>query len=240
MGYTVLLADNESIFRKEFSIYLKTLDGVSEVIVAENGREAILKASEHNIDFMFLNANLTNTDGCTVAAILKKSQPNIKLIMLSYMHNEDALKFYSLLGACHCLAKPFDFENVQVIWDTLRNNNKNSNAKLYNLKDVEELLIQIGCSKNLVGFKYLCAAIKLASDKNSNNYKIADIYSELALSFNTSHCNIERSIRYVIEHAWNHPNPSAHSQCIFGSICEKNHNRPTNKEFIVKTISYCQ
>lgn len=240
MGYTVLLADDESVFREEFGIYLGSLDGVGEVILAENGDDALLKASHTPVDFMFISPTLKKHDGCSVAAILKESQPNLKLIILSYMSNEDAFSFYNLLGACHCLIKPFDFEDVKVIWNLLRKNKTINNTKSVKLNVVDNFLIQIGFSKDLVGFKYLCAAIKLVQDKNSSNYKIADIYAELALIFNTSHCNIERSIRYVIENAWNNNAAYVQNHCIFSDICEKNHNRPTNKEFIVKAISYCQ
>lgn len=237
MGYTVLLADEDKSFRDTFGTYLKGLGDVEEVILAQDGRDALAKAEHTVFDFAFINAIMSKVDGCVVGATLKRNQPALKLIMLSCMCNEDTQKLYGRLGSAHCFAKPFNFEDVRVLWSILKESQQQSSRSLDNSERIRNLLIRLGCCEHLAGFAYLCEAVKLVEKSDNRNYKISALYAELAELFQTSPYNVERNIRYVIEQAWNVQTEDELKRR-FGQEFTANDNRPTNKDFIAGVLKY--
>ena len=106
-----------------------------------------------------------------------------------------------------------------------------------NKKDLDstitDLLLSLSILPHLKGFNYLKYSIYLSlTDDHYTKVGITKgIYPDTAKLFQTTTCNVERSIRIAIEHCFNNT-PTEFLKSIFGSIVNSNINRLTNIEFI--------
>lgn len=65
-------------------------------------------------------------------------------------------------------------------------------------KSVKEVLIELGITPNLSGFRYICMAIELISTSKENVRVIDGLYTKIAEEFNTTIGGVERAIRYAV------------------------------------------
>lgn len=71
-------------------------------------------------------------------------------------------------------------------------------------KEIKNILIQLGVTPNLKGYKYLCTAISLTiSDNNLINNVTKQLYPTVATLHGDKTSCIERSIRHAIKVAFN-------------------------------------
>lgn len=79
-----------------------------EVTGAANGYEAIEKIKETSFDLVICDIRMAGMDGLDTLATLKKSQPELKsIIMTGYASTEDPIRAIKL-GVNDYLFKPFD------------------------------------------------------------------------------------------------------------------------------------
>ena len=100
-------------------------------------------------------------------------------------------------------------------------------------RTTRQLLTALGIPAQHIGYRCLCLAIPYYA-RNPAQAITKELYPSISrkLSYGTS-AAVERSIRYVIEAAWNHRNQKVWSACF------PNHTRrPTNKEFITTLAQY--
>lgn len=110
------------------------------------------------------------------------------------------------------------------------------NTNKISIADITEVLSTLGMPANLLGYKYLRAAIQMAvknPDLLSSITKV--IYPTVAKEFGTTASNVERSIRHAIEVAWDRGDiERLHNR--FGYSVDPNRGRPTNAEFISRIV----
>lgn len=105
MGYTVLVADDESEIRQLLRLYLEK-DGY-QVVEAENGIQAVNLLAKEEIDLALLDIMMPGMDGYQVLRKIRENS-NIPVVILS-AKNQDVDKILGLdLGADDYLSKPFN------------------------------------------------------------------------------------------------------------------------------------
>ena len=105
----ILIVEDDISVRNLMVTTLKTHD--YRYLVAENGAEAILEASSHNPDVVFLDLGLPDMDGIEVIRKIR-SWSNMPIIVIS-ARSEDMDKIEALdAGADDYLTKPFSVEEL--------------------------------------------------------------------------------------------------------------------------------
>lgn len=104
----VLLADDEGMVRAGVASILATDPGIAVVAEAADGREAVDLARAHTPDLALLDIRMPVLDGLAAATELRRTLPELKLIMLTTF-DEDAYVARALsLGASGFLLKASD------------------------------------------------------------------------------------------------------------------------------------
>lgn len=111
----VLLVDDEREFVQTLSERLMMRDMGSAV--AYDGESAIDMVNEHAPEVMILDLNMPGIDGIEVLRRVKKTSPEIEVIILTGHGSEDDRKVCMDLGAFDYLHKPVD---IEVLSKTLR------------------------------------------------------------------------------------------------------------------------
>ena len=102
----VLIVDDAVFIRLTLKTMLER-NGYQVVGEAANGLEAIAKYSELKPDLVTMDITMPQMDGITALKAIKKIDPNAKVIMLSALGQESALKEAILSGASQFIVKPF-------------------------------------------------------------------------------------------------------------------------------------
>ena len=78
----VLVVDDIGIIRRHFRTLLSNL-GCEEIIEATNGVEAMVKASQHKPDLIFLDLLMPVMNGYEALPKLRESCPNARIVIVS-------------------------------------------------------------------------------------------------------------------------------------------------------------
>ena len=106
----VLFVDDEEEFVKSLAERLRMRDLGSEI--ALNGKEALAKLGEKLPDVMILDFHLPGIDGLTVLEQVKKTYPEVQVIMLTAHGTPEVQKKARDLGAFDYLQKPVGIDKV--------------------------------------------------------------------------------------------------------------------------------
>lgn len=130
----VLVVEDDLPIRNLMVTTLKTHD--YKYLTAQNGEEAVMMASSHNPDVVFLDLGLPDLDGIDVIRRIR-SWSNMPIIVIS-ARSEDSDKIEALdAGADDYLTKPFSVEEllarlrVTVRRLALMNNDNNADSAIY-------------------------------------------------------------------------------------------------------------
>lgn len=105
----VLVVEDDGMIRNLMMTTLK-MNGYS-YLLASNGKEAIMEASCHNPDVVFLDLGLPDMDGMAVIQMIR-SWSNVPIVVVS-ARSEDDDKIQALdAGADDYLTKPFSVEEL--------------------------------------------------------------------------------------------------------------------------------
>ena len=130
----VLVTEDDAPVRNLITTTLRTHD--YKYLTAQNGAEAIMMASSHNPDVLFLDLGLPDMDGIDVIRRIR-SWSNMPIIVIS-ARSDDADKIEALdAGADDYLTKPFSVEEllarlrVTIRRLALMNGGKNADSSTY-------------------------------------------------------------------------------------------------------------
>ncbi len=130
----ILVVEDDAPVRNLMSITLKTHE--YKYLTAPTGREAVMLASSHNPDVVFLDLGLPDMDGVEVIRQIR-SWSNMPIIVIS-ARSEDEDKISALdAGADDYLTKPFSVEEllarlrVTIRRLSMMNNSKNTDNSVY-------------------------------------------------------------------------------------------------------------
>lgn len=105
MSFKILIADDEARIRKLVSDFLKNSGYYA--VEAEDGREALQIIQEQEIDLMILDVMMPHYDGWAVCREVRRTNPDIPIIMLTARGEESDQVFGFELGADEYVTKPF-------------------------------------------------------------------------------------------------------------------------------------
>lgn len=113
----VLLAEDNKINQTIFLAMMKTT--FAEVIVAENGKEAVELAKEHQPQIIFMDIQMPIMDGLEANRQLKQNQLLMPIVALTANVMDSDIQVYQQQGFAQYLPKPLE---MQALYDCLNSN----------------------------------------------------------------------------------------------------------------------
>lgn len=108
---TVLVVDDEAHIRKYVTLIVKTL-GITSIIEATNGAEAIATYEREKPDLVLLDVNMPQIDGIETLRRLKQIDPDAVVIMLTSLANRQTIEGALELGAANYIRKDTPREEI--------------------------------------------------------------------------------------------------------------------------------
>lgn len=125
---TVLIADDEKLFLSSLKEGLLAFADEFSVITAANGRRALEKLNEHDVDLVVTDLKMPEMDGFQLLAHMVKDFPHIPVVVMTAFGTPDIEKNIQELEVFDYLEKPID---LQLLADKIRNGiNKHSDGHL--------------------------------------------------------------------------------------------------------------
>ena len=109
---SVLIVDDEFGVRESLRIVLKN---DYEVFLAKNAEEAFSQAKKHSPDVVLLDIILPDLDGLKVLERIKQDDPNMIVIMVTALRNEQTALEAKRLKANSYVTKPFNIDELRLI-----------------------------------------------------------------------------------------------------------------------------
>ena len=109
----LLIVDDESDIREFARNFFKKRK--IEVLVASGGRQALDLIAKENPDLILLDIRMEEITGIEVLRELRKTNPSIKVIMVSGVEDEETVKEANALGVIGYIHKPFILEELEKI-----------------------------------------------------------------------------------------------------------------------------
>ena len=106
-GYKVLVIDDSNTIRRSAEIFLK--QGGHEVLLAEDGFDALSKVNDHKPHLIFCDILMPRLDGYQTFAIIKRNArfSNVPVVMLSSKDGVFDKARGRMVGSQDYLTKPF-------------------------------------------------------------------------------------------------------------------------------------
>ncbi len=111
MAKRALVVDDSPYIQKELGKILER-NGCQVVATAANGLEAVKKYREVQPDFVTMDLVMPQMGGLQALVLLRKLDPEARVIMVSSMAGKDKIMECARAGARHYILKPFDEEKV--------------------------------------------------------------------------------------------------------------------------------
>jgi DNA-binding NarL/FixJ family response regulator len=108
----VLLADDHTLVRAGFRTLLQSLDGVTIVGEAKNGREAVALAELEHPDVVLMDIAMPRLNGLEATAHILENEPHARVIILSMHPNEEYVLRALRIGAAGYLLKDADLAEL--------------------------------------------------------------------------------------------------------------------------------
>lgn len=108
---TILIVDDEAHIRKYVTLILKSL-GVTSVVEASNGEEAVATFERIQPDMVLLDVNMPQIDGIETLQRLKSVDPDCIVVMLTSLANRATVEQALQLGAANYIRKDTPREEV--------------------------------------------------------------------------------------------------------------------------------
>lgn len=169
----------------------------------ENGEEVLDKVLLLEPDVIIMNIILPGMDGLEVLRQLQKVRVSTNIIMVSYIRDPRYVMKAINLGAAYYMIKPYRTEalldNIKQLDDETVSDRNGLDVRITGKpeKDVAVILNRIGVPQSTKGWVYLRDAIQIFM--SDPNYKINDLYDELAEKYRTTPAAIDRAMRHAVE-----------------------------------------
>jgi DNA-binding NarL/FixJ family response regulator len=110
----ILIADDHNLVRAGIVALLKSIDGVSVIAQAGDGREALEMTLRERPDIALLDIAMPKLNGMEVAARISKESPQVRVLMLSTYVNEEYVLQALRAGAVGYLVKGADTPELEL------------------------------------------------------------------------------------------------------------------------------
>lgn len=246
----VLVADENKELIKSEKALIGECQNVSEILVANNGEEAVESILRNKPDVVVLDVLLSGVDGFAVIEEVKKNNIETKFIVISALSSDTFVQKAMNLGVEYYMIKPVSPSLVAKRVLDVMNIDNNQSREIVKVKTPEKhevfdesknrqleekitnIFITVGIPAHIKGYYFLREAIKMAIDNPEIINSITkQLYPSIAERFSTSASKVERAIRHAIEVAWNR-GKIENINSVFGIKVYSNNEKPTNGEFI--------
>jgi CheY-like chemotaxis protein len=113
---TVLLVDDDPGVR--FALTEVLHDRGYRVIPVSSGQQAL--ASLQGVDVVLTDYSMPGMNGLELTALIAQKAPGLPVILLTAHCSEMMIRSASSHGACGCLSKPFDVEEISKLIERAR------------------------------------------------------------------------------------------------------------------------
>ncbi len=112
MSNKVLIADDSGVMRR---IIIRALNacGVTDIVEAVDGVEAISRFSQHKFDLVMTDWNMPNKDGLEVIQEIRATGSAVPIIMITTESEKGAVLKAIQAGVNDYLAKPFETDALR-------------------------------------------------------------------------------------------------------------------------------
>lgn len=197
----LLLADSSEVFCNALE---SQLDRLHDVQVCHDGVMAAQLLFESSPDLLVLDMMLPGLDGFTILQSLKDAGQRVPVIVTAYNLTQFEYDWLQSLQVDCVLLKPCSICQVMLrIHEVLQHHANAEKSSFDNM--VERILLSLGLRMNLVGYEYVCWAVRfLAEDPGRTLTK--EIYPAVAAACDATPQGVERAIRTVLRDAWSRRN----------------------------------
>lgn len=108
MDIRVLIADDHHVVRRGLVFFLQTQKGLDIIGEAGNGKEAVELAKVLKPDIILMDLVMPEMDGIQATKIIKRDQPEIKIMMLTSFSDQD-----HVIPALEAGASGFQLKDIQ-------------------------------------------------------------------------------------------------------------------------------
>ena len=108
----ILIADDSMLTRMVLKSIISAEHPDWLITEANNGREAVAKASAGGFDVITLDMNMPEMDGMTAAPLLKASNPAAAIVLIT-ANVQDAIKAKADALGLHFINKPIDEKKIK-------------------------------------------------------------------------------------------------------------------------------
>lgn len=101
----VLIVDDHCVVREGIKALLRSDPDIETVAEAADGNEAVTKASETKPDVILMDVAMPEMNGRIAAVKIRRSLPNVKILVLSSYRDEELIREMVFAGAVGFLVK---------------------------------------------------------------------------------------------------------------------------------------
>ncbi|MCK9419087.1 MAG: response regulator transcription factor [Nitrospirae bacterium] len=101
----VLIADDHSLVREGIAAFLRMCDDIEVVGEASDGIEAIERVHKLKPDIVLMDISMPKLGGLEATVELKKTDPNIKIIVLTQYDDKEYISRFLKAGVCGYMLK---------------------------------------------------------------------------------------------------------------------------------------
>jgi DNA-binding NarL/FixJ family response regulator len=105
MTITVLVVDDQRLIREGIASLLDLQDGITVVGMAADGKEAVERTLELRPDLVLMDVRMPEMDGVAAAAVLRRTAPDCRVVMLTTFDDEEYVVQALRAGAAGYLLK---------------------------------------------------------------------------------------------------------------------------------------
>jgi len=114
-----------------------------EVIIANNGKEALTLLKSNKIDLVISDIRMPDINGLDLLVKIKKEYPDTKVIIMTAYGSSDVQKEANRRGSLYYVEKPFEISDIRKIIIDLIGKKKGFQGKVFGLQLTD--IIQMNC-----------------------------------------------------------------------------------------------
>ncbi len=139
----VLIVDDEETLTWSMAKSLSKDKDKYEVIVANNGRDALNQLKANRIDLVISDIRMPDINGLDLLVKIKKEFPETKVIIMTAYGSSDVQKEANRRGSLFYVEKPFEISDIRKIIIDLIGKKKGFQGKVFGLQLTD--IIQMNC-----------------------------------------------------------------------------------------------
>ena len=143
----VLIVDDEETLTWSMAKSLSKDKDKYEVIIANNGREALAHLKKDKIDLVITDIRMPDINGLDLLVKIKKEYPQTKVIIMTAYGSSDVQKEANQRGSLYYVEKPFEISDIRKIIIDLIGKKKGFRGKVFGLQLTD--IIQMNCLSRL-------------------------------------------------------------------------------------------